>query len=268
MFDRFGREITSLRVSLTSACNMRCGYCVPLDGPAPRRRRLLTAEEIARACRAAVSLGIRKIRLTGGEPLVRADVLGIVEALSRIEGLDHLAMTTNGSLLAARARALRRAGLQSVNVSLDTLDAVRYARITGGGRIEEALDGIRAAMGAGLALKVNMVRLPDTTEEEIEAMRRFTAGIGARMQLIALFTLDTEKCDAAGFDRPPSCGELQSHPSHRRRLPEAVSPLERRDTPRLRPPGGLHAGGDTGKAAARGGVHEPLHGGDRRLRWH
>jgi GTP 3',8-cyclase len=205
VFDRFGREITSLRVSLTSACNMRCAYCVPMEGHARPRGPLLGLDRIEQACRAAVALGVRKVRLTGGEPLLRPGVEDLVGSLSRIDGLAHLAMTTNGTLLADRAGRLRAAGLNSVNVSLDTLDPGRYAELTGGGRIDDALRGIGAALSAGLAVKINMVVLPDTTGEEIQQMRVFAAEIGAGMQLIALFSLDTEKCDSAGFEKPPSC---------------------------------------------------------------
>ncbi len=208
MFDLFGREITSLRISVTAECNLRCGYCVPIGGaPAHGRQAPLGSEQIALAARAAVALGVRKIRLTGGEPLLRKDIVDLVAALSRIDGLEHLAMTTNGTLLARHAHALREAGLQSVNVSLDTREPERYRELTRGGRIEDALAGIHAALAEPLPVKINMVVLPETTQEDIEGMRRFCAGIGARVQLINLFDLSQEKCDSAGFDRPPLCAQ-------------------------------------------------------------
>ena len=181
---------------------------MPVGGePARGRAAALSGERIVLAARAAVALGVRKIRLTGGEPLVRKDIVELVAELSTIDGLECLAMTTNGTLLSPRARALAEAGLQSVNVSLDTLEPDRYRRITRGGRIDDALSGIRAALDESLPVKINMVVLPETTQEDIECMRRFCAGSGARVQLINLFDLSQEKCDAAGFDRPPLCAQ-------------------------------------------------------------
>jgi cyclic pyranopterin phosphate synthase len=206
MFDLFGREITSLRISVTSGCNLRCGYCVPIGG-APAHGGVLGREQLICAARAAVAVGVKKIRLTGGEPLLRKDIVDLVAALSRTEGLEFLAMTTNGTLLARHAHSLAVAGLQSVNVSLDTLDPERYRQITRGGKIGHALAGIRAALDESLPVKINMVVLPETTQDDIESMRRFCAGIGARVQLINLFDLSREKCDAAGFDRPPLCAQ-------------------------------------------------------------
>jgi cyclic pyranopterin phosphate synthase len=208
MFDLFGREITSLRISVTADCNLRCGYCAPVGGePARPRRAALSNEQIGGAAAAAVSLGVRKIRLTGGEPLVRRDIVDLVALLSRIDGLSHLAMTTNGTLLARHVRQLKEAGLRSVNVSLDTLEPDRYREITRGGRIDDALDGITAALSQGLPVKINMVVLPATTQEDIERMREFCGALGARVQLINLFDLSREKCDTAGFDRPPLCAQ-------------------------------------------------------------
>jgi GTP 3',8-cyclase len=214
MFDRFDRPITYLRISVTDKCNLRCRYCMPPEGVPPRRHEdLLPLESLAEAARAAVGLGVTKIRLTGGEPLVRRGILGLVRMIAAIQGLEHLGMTTNGTLLAPLARDLKEAGLDSVNVSLDTLIPERYAEITRGGSIEAALEGIRAAGAAGLPLKINMVALADTSMEEIDAMRDYCASIRARLQLINHFDLTRQKGEqnAAGsgsgysFDRPPSC---------------------------------------------------------------
>jgi GTP 3',8-cyclase len=207
MFDRFDREITYLRISVTDKCNLRCSYCMPAEG-VPRRcyEDLLSIEQLAEAARAAVGLGITKIRLTGGEPLVRRGILDLVRMIASIPGLQHLGMTTNGTLLAARAKALRAAGLDSVNVSLDTLDPERYMRITRGGRIDDALAGIREAQAAGLPLKINMVVLSDTTAPEIEAMKEFVSAAGLRLQLINHFVLTERKAEGYVFDRPPVCG--------------------------------------------------------------
>jgi cyclic pyranopterin phosphate synthase len=154
---------------------------------------------------AAVRLGVSKIRLTGGEPLVKRGIVELVRMLSAIQGLRHLAMTTNGTLLTGFAHALREAGLDSVNVSLDTLDSERYRLLTRGGRIEEALAGIEAAREEGLPVKINMVVLEDTTSAEMEGMRQFCAEKRVLLQLINHYDLGREKSDSYGFDRPPSC---------------------------------------------------------------
>jgi GTP 3',8-cyclase len=215
MFDRFERPITYLRISVTDRCNLRCRYCMPPEGvPKRRHEDMLTLEALAEAARAAVGLGVTKIRLTGGEPLVRRGIVDLVRMIAAIDGLDHLGMTTNGTLLAPRARELRDAGLDSVNVSLDTLSPERYAEITRGGAIQDAMAGITAAREAGLPLKINMVVLGDTSKEEIDAMREYCSSLGARLQLINHFDLTRRKTDPedAGrngqgysFDRPPSC---------------------------------------------------------------
>jgi len=214
MFDRFERPITYLRISVTDKCNLRCRYCMPPEGVPPRRHEdLLPLESLAEAARAAVGLGVTKIRLTGGEPLVRRGIVDLVRLIAAVEGLEHLGMTTNGTLLAPRARELKEAGLDSVNVSLDTLIPERYAEITRGGSIEAALEGIRAAGEAGLPLKINMVALGDTSNEEIDAMRDYCSSIHARLQLINHFDLTRQKGEenaamsgrGYSFDRPPSC---------------------------------------------------------------
>ena len=210
MFDRFERPITYLRISVTDKCNLRCRYCMPPEGvPLRRHDELLTLEALAEAARAAVGLGVTKIRLTGGEPLVRRGIVELVRMIAAIEGLEHLGMTTNGTLLAPRARELRDAGLDSVNVSLDTLGPERYAEITRGGSIEEALAGIRAAGAAGLPVKINMVVLGDTSQEEIGAMREYCASIGARLQLINHFELTRPK-DSAASGRADDAGPSDS----------------------------------------------------------
>jgi cyclic pyranopterin phosphate synthase len=206
MFDRFDRPITYLRISVTDKCNLRCFYCMPAEGvPMRRHEDLLSLEQLAEAARAAVGLGVTRIRLTGGEPLVRRGIAELVRMIAGIESLEHLGMTTNGTLLAARARELRLAGLDSVNVSLDTLDPERYREITRGGSIQDALDGVQAARAEGLPMKINMVVLSDTAAGEIQAMREFAESAGARLQLINHFDLTRKKIDGYTFDRPPAC---------------------------------------------------------------
>jgi cyclic pyranopterin phosphate synthase len=173
--DGFGREITYLRISVTDRCNLKCSYCMPEHPPHAPREDLLRFEEIDRLVGVAVGLGWRKVRLTGGEPLVRKDMLELVRMLGRRKRptngappLEQLVMTTNGILLARHADALRAAGLDRVNVSLDTLDRDRFREITGYDRLPQVLEGIEAAVGAGLLpVKINTVLVKGATEDEL-----------------------------------------------------------------------------------------------------
>ena len=154
MIDPFGRRITYLRLSVTDRCDLRCTYCMPERMKFLPRADLLSLDELDRLASAFVGLGVRKLRLTGGEPLVRKDVMSLVERLSRFlaEGaLDERTLTTNGTRLAEHAEALARAGVRRVNVSLDSLDPQTFARITRGGRRDRAVAGIDAALAAGRA---------------------------------------------------------------------------------------------------------------------
>jgi len=206
LLDSSGREINYLRVSVTDRCNLRCVYCMPAEGVRLLAHDdILSFEEIAAVVRAAAGLGFTKVRLTGGEPLARKGLPALVSMLSDIPGIEKLAMTTNGTLLAPVAAELRARGLKSVNVSLDTLDHERYAKLTRGGRLDEALAGIDAALAAGLPVKLNVVALEDSTEADFEALRGFARRIGAEVQFIARYHLDEEKQDGGSFDRPPRC---------------------------------------------------------------
>ncbi|WP_202614837.1 GTP 3',8-cyclase MoaA [Elioraea sp. Yellowstone] len=172
MRDPFGREITYLRVSVTDRCDLRCVYCMAEEMTFLPKAELLTLEELERVSAAFIRLGVRKIRLTGGEPLVRRDVMRLVRALgARIgRGLDELTVTTNGSQLARFADDLAAAGVRRINVSLDTLDPAKFTAITRWGRIEKTLDGIFAARAAGLAIKINAVALKGVNEDELDRM--------------------------------------------------------------------------------------------------
>ncbi|MEN6477647.1 MAG: radical SAM protein [Rectinema sp.] len=206
MLDSFGRDIGYLRISVTDRCNLRCVYCMPAEGVRLlRHEEILSYEEIYLVAKAAAGLGFRKIRLTGGEPLARKGLPELVAMLASIESLETLAMTTNGTLLAPVAKGLAERGLDSVNISLDTLDPERYRRITRGGRIEDAIAGIQAALDAGLPVKLNVVALGDSMEKDFDEMRRYAARVGASVQFIAQYRLDEEKRDGVGFDRPPKC---------------------------------------------------------------
>jgi cyclic pyranopterin phosphate synthase len=157
--DKYNRPIKDLRISVTDRCNFRCTYCMPLDEYEwIDKREILSFEEIARVARLFVQAGVEKIRLTGGEPLVRRDVESLVAELSRLEGLKDLCLTTNGSLLAEKAAALKAAGLKRINVSLDTLDPDKFKRMTKRGDLEKVLEGLFAAKAQGLGpIKINAV---------------------------------------------------------------------------------------------------------------
>jgi cyclic pyranopterin phosphate synthase len=186
MIDPFGRAITYLRVSVTDRCDLRCVYCMAEDMHFLPKRDLLTLEELDRLCAAFIGLGTTKIRLTGGEPLVRRDVLTLFGSLgARIgNGLKELTVTTNGTQLAKHAEALFAAGVRRVNVSLDTLDPVRFGQITRWGKIEQTLDGIFAAKAAGLAVKINAVALKGVNEGEFDAMLAWCGEHGLDLCLI------------------------------------------------------------------------------------
>ncbi len=172
MIDPFGRAITYLRVSVTDRCDLRCVYCMAEDMTFLPRAEVLSLEELDRLCRAFVRLGVRKLRITGGEPLVRRDVMTLFRSLgARLgAGLDELTVTTNGSQLARLAGELRAVGVRRINVSLDTLSAEKFAAITRWGRIEKTLAGIFAAKAAGLAVKINTVALKGVNEDEFDAL--------------------------------------------------------------------------------------------------
>lgn len=159
MKDTFGRNIDYLRISLTDRCNLRCVYCMPEEGIEQRRHdEILSFEDIERVVRMAAKLGIRHVRFTGGEPLVRKGMTDLVRACSRIEGIEDVALTTNGVLLPVFARELKAAGLSRVNISLDTLDADAYRMITRCGNLDDALAGVDAALAAGFdPVKLNTV---------------------------------------------------------------------------------------------------------------
>jgi cyclic pyranopterin phosphate synthase len=186
MRDRFGRRLYYLRISVTDRCNLRCRYCMPAGGVSLLpHEALLSFEEIVEVAREAVGLGFDKLRITGGEPLVRRDVAKLVRMLAELPGVGDLSMTTNGTLLAKYAEPLRRAGLQRVNVSLDTLDADRYRHLTRGGEIGDVLDGIQAARAAGfMQVKLNCVVRESSSEEDAQAVGAYGASLGVEVRFI------------------------------------------------------------------------------------
>jgi len=171
MIDPFGRTITYLRVSVTDRCDFRCVYCMAEEMNFLPKKELLTLEELDRVCGAFIRLGVKKLRLTGGEPLVRRDIMTLFHSLGRhleTGALDELTLTTNGSQLARYADELHECGVRRVNVSLDTLDPDKFTEITRRGRLDQVLDGLAAAKRAGLAVKINTVALRGFNEDEFD----------------------------------------------------------------------------------------------------
>ena len=175
MFDRFNRKLNYLRISVTDRCNLRCTYCMPEKGiKLFRHEEILTFDEITGFTKVAVANGVTKIRITGGEPLVRKGVTALIRMISEIKGIEDLSMTTNGTLLKQYAQELRAAGLHRVNVSLDTIDPEKFKVITRNGNINDVFEGINAAKEAGLfPVKINCVVKDSKEEEEAKAVARF-----------------------------------------------------------------------------------------------
>jgi len=192
MTDPFGRTISYLRVSVTDRCDLRCFYCMSEDMTFLPKADLLTLEELDRLCSAFIARGVRKLRLTGGEPLVRRNVMSLVASLSRhlsTGALDELTLTTNGSQLARFAQELKDCGMRRINVSLDTLDAQKFRAITRWGDLDKVLAGIEAARAAGLAVKINAVALKGLNEDEIPSLIEWAHGKGMGLTLIEVMPM-------------------------------------------------------------------------------
>jgi GTP 3',8-cyclase len=198
MIDQFGRRITYLRVSVTDRCDFRCVYCMAESTTFLPRKDLLTLEEIDRLASAFIAKGVRKVRLTGGEPLVRKNLPWLIKSLSRHldAGLDELTLTTNGSQLASHAEALAACGIARINVSLDTLEPDRFRAITRRGDLASVMAGIDAADRARIKVKINTVALRGVNEDEIEALLRWAHGRGFDLTLI-----ETMPMGETGSDR-------------------------------------------------------------------
>ncbi|MFN4210410.1 MAG: GTP 3',8-cyclase MoaA [Devosia sp.] len=186
LVDRYGRHVSYLRISVTDRCDFRCVYCMAEDMTFLPKKDVLRFEEIEAIAGAFIARGTTRIRLTGGEPLVRRDIMDLVATLgAKIgHGLDELTLTTNGSQLRRHAQGLAEAGVRRLNVSLDTLDAARFAAITRRGRLDDVLAGIDAAQAAGLAIKINMVAMRGVNDDEIEPMMAWAHGRGMGLTLI------------------------------------------------------------------------------------
>jgi cyclic pyranopterin phosphate synthase len=187
MIDPFGRHVTYLRVSVTDRCDFRCSYCMAEDMEFLPRKDLLSLEELDRLCTAFVAKGVKKLRLTGGEPLVRKNIMHLVRSLSRhlkSGALEELTLTTNGSQLARYAGELAEAGVRRINVSVDTLDPQKFREITRRGDLDRVLAGIDAALAAGIAIKINAVALKGFNDAEIPQMLRWAHARGMDFTLI------------------------------------------------------------------------------------
>lgn len=192
LIDRYGRAVTYLRVSVTDRCDFRCVYCMSENMNFLPRRDLLSLEELDRVCTAFVERGVRKLRITGGEPLVRKNIMSLFQALSRhldSGKLEELTLTTNGSQLKRFARELKATGVERINVSIDTLQPDRFRAITRWGNLDTVLQGLDAASEAGLKVKLNAVALKGTNEDEIDDLIRFAHGRGYDLTLIETMPL-------------------------------------------------------------------------------
>lgn len=194
LLDRFGRRHTSLRVSVTDRCNLRCFYCMPADVVFRPRDELLSFEEIERFVRAVTPLGVTKFRLTGGEPLVRADLHKLVRLLSAVPGVADLALTTNGMLLDEQADELKAAGLRRINISLDALTEETFQKISRRTGLDRVLAGIAAAQRAGFErIRLNAVAMRGITEDEIVPLAEFARDRGLELRFIEFMPLDADK---------------------------------------------------------------------------
>lgn len=193
MLDRYNRNITYLRISVTDRCNLRCVYCMPEGGvQLLKKEEILSLEEIAEVVNVGAKLGIKKIRLTGGEPLVRKGIVSLVEIINRIEGIEEITMTTNGALLSKFAEPFKKAGLSRINISLDSVVPDQYERITRGGNLKKVFEGIRAAKKAGLTpIKINVVKLNDEANQQIDLIKKFAADEGLQVRFITQMDLRT-----------------------------------------------------------------------------
>src|SRR6478609_7886729 len=219
LFDSLGRVHTNLRVSVTDRCNIRCFYCMPETVQFLPRRDILTFEEIERFVRVAASLGVNKLRLTGGEPLVRSGLAELVERLAAIEGIFDIALTTNGSLLEEQAQTLKDAGLTRINISLDALTEETFRRIARRDGLDRVLAGIHAAKRVGFKIiRLNAVAIKGITEPEVVPLANFARQHGMEMRFIEFMPLDAEN----HWDH----AQVLTGEEIRRQIEAAIVPLE------------------------------------------
>ena len=215
MTDPFGRDITYLRVSVTDRCDFRCTYCMSEHMTFLPKKDLLTLEELDRLCTVFIEKGVRKLRLTGGEPLVRKNIMHLVEQLGRhlkTGALEELTLTTNGSQLTKHAKDLYRHGVRRINVSIDTLDAGKFKQVTRWGDLSRVLDGLKAAQDAGLKIKLNAVALKDFNDTEIPDMIRWAHG--QDMDMTVIETMPMGEIEEDRTDRYLPLSELRADLAH------------------------------------------------------
>lgn len=193
MFDQFNRHITYLRISVTDRCNLRCAYCMPAEGVTMLRHEdILTFDEIVNFTKVAIELGIKKVRITGGEPLVRRGIVDLVKMLSAIDGINDLSMTTNGVLLKQFAKPLFEVGIKRINVSLDSIDPVKFRETTRGGNLKDVIEGILYAKAVGFdPIKINCVVNRNSNEPDAIEVKRFANENGLKVRFIPLMDLDS-----------------------------------------------------------------------------
>lgn len=191
MTDLYGRTIEYLRVSVTDLCDLRCRYCMPEQGVCKKSHdEMLTEDELICAIEAAAELGMKKVRLTGGEPLLKRNILSICRRSASIPGIEELCMTTNGTLLAPVAKELRQAGVQRLNISLDTLNPEKYTAMTRTGQLHDAVNGLEAALGAGFdGVKINAVLIGGFNDDEIETLAQLTVKYPVDVRFIELMPM-------------------------------------------------------------------------------
>ncbi|MBI3815508.1 MAG: GTP 3',8-cyclase MoaA [Nitrospinae bacterium] len=225
LIDKYNRKIDYIRVSITDRCDLKCIYCTPKDsGRHSRRRAILRFEEITRIVRCFANMGVHHVRITGGEPLMRKGLVSLIEQLSRIDGIDDLAMTTNATLLARYARDLKEAGLKRVNISLDTLKPEIFKIISGGGRLEDVLNGIRAAVNFGLTpINLNAVAMKGLNDNELIALVDFAIENNANMRFIECMPVG--RLGNLGKERFISVKEIKSLIGNHFELIPSIPPL-------------------------------------------
>lgn len=190
MIDKYGRKIEYLRISVTDACNLRCAYCMPQAPQECNCAKNLSADEIVEIAEASARLGVKKLRITGGEPLVRRDITEICRRLASIDGIEDISVTTNATLLSLLAKPLFDAGIHRINISLDTLDPDKYRRLTRGGELKDAVEGIKAALEVGMSpVKLNCVLIGGVNSDETEALARLTLKYPVDVRFIELMPI-------------------------------------------------------------------------------
>jgi GTP 3',8-cyclase len=214
MLDHYNRNINYLRISVTDRCNLRCRYCMPEEGiDLMKHEDILSFEEIVEVVKEGVRKGIKRVRLTGGEPLVRKGIISLVQMLNNLEGIEEVSMTTNGTLLAEFAIKLSAAGLKRVNISIDTLDPEKYRNLTRGGDVKDVLKGIEAAKEAGLSpIKLNCVVMDSSDEPDAKTVGLYAKENGLKVQFIHQMDLETgqfSKVEGGNGGNCNSCNRLR-----------------------------------------------------------